>query len=124
MKNLTTILATTVIGACGVYSSAQADTLLEPPAITVHFEDLNIDDTPGAETLYKRIQAAAAVVCREFGTTRSLVLFGRYAGCVHSAVGAAVARVNRPLLTESAAAHGVAPADIPMPIKTKFARNN
>jgi UrcA family protein len=124
MKNLTTIVATTIIGACGLYSSAQADTLLEPPAVTVHFEDLNIDNARGAATLYKRIQAAAAVVCREFGTTRSMVLFGRYAGCMHSAVGVAVARVNRPRVTEYAAAHGVAPADISMPIKTKFARNN
>jgi UrcA family protein len=122
MKNLTTIVATTIIGACGLYSSAQADTLLEPPAVTVHFEDLNINNTRDAETLYKRIQAAAAVVCREFGTTRSMVLFGRYASCMHSAVGVAVARVNRPLVTEYAAAHGVAPVD--MPIKTKFASNN
>jgi UrcA family protein len=122
MKTLTTIVATTVIGACGLYSSAQADTLLEPPAVTVHFEDLNINNARGAATLYERIQGAAAVVCREFGTTRSMMLFGRYVGCMHSAIGGAVARVNQPLVTEYAAAHGITPPD--SPIKTKFARNN
>jgi UrcA family protein len=122
MKNLTTFVAATVLSSCGVLSSAHADTLLDPPSVTVHFEDLNINNTQGAGTLYKRIRAAAAVVCREFGTTRSMILFGRYAGCVHSAVGVAVARVNHPLVTEYAAAHGTAPID--MPIKTKFARNN
>lgn len=123
MKNLTTLVAATVISACGLYSTAQADTLLDPPAVTVHFDDLDINNTHGAETLYKRIQAAAVSVCRELGTTRSMVLFGRYAGCMHSAISGAVARINQPLVTEYAAIRGNAPADLSMPIKTKFARN-
>ena len=122
MKNLTTFVAATVISACGLYTSARADTLLEPPTVTVHFEDLDINSTPGAAALYKRIQGAAAFVCNDLGSSRSLVYLGRYKTCVHGAVSVAVARINRPAMTEYAVARGVVPPA--MPIKGKFARNN
>ena len=121
MKNLTT-LAVTVIAAWGVCASVWADTILEPRSVTVHFEDLDINSAPGAVTLYNRIRSAAAFVCNDLGTSRSLVYLGRYKTCVHGAVSVAVARINRPAVTEYAAARGTVPAD--MPIKGKFARNN
>ena len=119
MKNLTTLAA---IAACGLGTSVWADTILEPRSVTVHFEDLDINSTPGVATLYKRIGAAAAFVCNDLGTSRSLVYLGRYKTCVHGAVSVAVARINRAAVTEYAAARGVVPPD--MPIKGKFARNN
>ena len=121
MKNLTTLAAMTV-AACGLCTSVWADTILEPRSITVHFEDLDINSTPGVATLYKRIGAAAASVCHDLATSRSLVYLGRYHTCVHGAVSVAVTRINRPAVTEYAAARGIVPAD--MPIKGKFARNN
>jgi UrcA family protein len=121
MKNLTTF-AVTVIAAWGVCASVWADTILEPRSVTVHFEDLDINSTPGVTALYKRIGAAAAFVCNDLGTSRSLAYLARYKTCVHGAVSGAVARINRPAVTEYAAARGVVPAD--MPIKGKFARNN
>ena len=121
MKSLTT-LAATAIAACGVCTSVWADSILEPRSVTVHFEDLDINNTPGAAALYQRIRAAAAFVCNDLGTSRSLAYLGRYKTCVHGAVSGAVARINRPAVTEYAAARGTVPAD--MPIKNKFARNN
>jgi UrcA family protein len=120
MKNLTT-LAASVIAAWGVCTSVWADTILEPRSVTVHFEDLDINSTPGVATLYKRIRSAAAFVCNDLGTSRSLVYLGRYKTCVHGAVSVAVARINRAAVTEYAAARGIVPPD--MPIKGKFARN-
>ena len=52
MKNLTT-LAATILASWGVCTSVWADTLLEPRSVTVHFEDLDINSTPGVATLYK-----------------------------------------------------------------------
>jgi UrcA family protein len=119
MKSLTTLAA---IAACGLCTSVWADTILEPRSVTVHFEDLDINSAPGAVTLYNRIRAAAAFVCNDLGTSRSLAYLGRYKTCVHGAVSGAVARVNRPAVTEYAVARGTAPADLP--IRGKFARNN
>lgn len=121
MKNLTT-LAASILAAWGVCTSVWADTLLEPRSVTVHFEDLDINSTPGVATLYKRIRSAAAFVCNDLGTSRSLVYLGRYKTCVHGAVSVAVARINRTPVTEYAAAQGIVPDN--MPIKGKFARNN
>ena len=121
MKSLTT-LAATVIASWGVCASVWADTILEARSVTVHFEDLDINSTPGAAALYKRIQGAAAFVCNDLGSSRSLVYLGRYKTCVHGAVSVAVARINRPAMTEYAVARGVVPPA--MPIKGKFARNN
>ena len=119
MKSLTTLAA---IAACGLCTSVWADSILEPRSVTVHFEDLDINSTPGAAVLYKRIRSAAAFVCNDLGTSRSLAYLARYKTCVHGAVGGAVARVNRPAVTEYAVARGTVPADLP--IRGKFVRNN
>jgi UrcA family protein len=121
MKNLTT-LAATAIAACGLCTSVWADSILEPRSVTVHFDDLDINSMPGVATLYKRIRSAAVFVCNDLGTSRSLVYLGRYKTCVNGAVSVAVARINRPAVTEYAAARGILP--VGMPIKGKFARNN
>ena len=121
MKNLTILAATTLI-ACASGTSAWADSNLEPHSITVHYEDLNTDSPRGAAMLYQRIRIAAETVCGNLGSTRSLILLSRYAGCVHGAIGAAVASINRPAVTEYGAARGVVPADTQ--VQGRFARNN
>jgi UrcA family protein len=122
VKNLTTLVATTTLAACSVCTFALADTSLEPRSVTVHYEDLNTNNSYGAATLYKRIHAAAVTVCSDIGPSRTLTLLGSYASCVHGAISVAIARVNRPAVTEYAASRGIVPAV--MPIKDKFARNN
>jgi UrcA family protein len=125
MKSLTaraTILAATTLAAYGSCPSAWADSNLEPHSITVHYEDLNANSPRGAAMLYTRIKIAAETVCGDLGSSRSLVLLSRYAVCVHGAIGAAVAFVNSPTVTEYAAARGIVPAE--SQAKGRLARNN
>ncbi len=122
MKKLTLLVAATLIADYGLSASAWADTILEPRSLVVHFEDLNINDTLGAATLYKRIHGAAELVCNDMESALARALTGRYKKCVQGAVSVAVARVNHPVVTEYAATRGIVPADLP--IKGKFARNN
>ena len=125
MKRLTAhagIVAATALTAYGSCTSAWADSSLEPHSITVHFEDLNTNSPRGAAMLYTRIRIAAETVCGDLGSSRSLVLLSRYADCVQGAIGAAVASVNRPAVTEYAAARGIVPADFQG--KGGFVRNN
>jgi UrcA family protein len=121
MQNLTTFAAT-ALTAFAWCTSAWPDTNLEPRSVTVHYEDLNTNSAQGAAVLYQRIRSAAETVCDNLGSRRSLALQSRYADCVHGAISVAVAKVNRPAVTEYAAARGITPAD-PL-IKGKFARNN
>jgi UrcA family protein len=121
MKNLK-ILAATAVVAFASGTSAWADSNLEVQSITVHYGDLNPNNSQGAAMLYQRIKIAAETVCGDLGPARSLVLLSRYGSCVHGAIGAAVAYVNRPAVTEYAAARGIVPADTQL--KGRFARNN
>ena len=121
MKSLTTCAAT-ALAAYISCTSAWADTNLEPRSVTVHYEDLNPNSPRGAAILYQRIKSAAETVCSDLGSRRSLALMSRYAGCVHGAIGVALAQVNRPAVTDYAAARGIVPADPLM--KSKFARND
>jgi UrcA family protein len=120
MKSLTACAATALTAYISC-TSAWADTNLEPRSVTVHFEDLDTNSARGAAILYQRIKNAAETVCSDLGSSRSLALLSRYAGCVHGAIGVAVTKVNRPAVTEYAAARGVLPDP---QIKGKLARNN
>jgi UrcA family protein len=98
-----------------------ADTSSTPRSVTVHFEDLNINNTRGAVQLYQRIAHAAKDVCGDPAPQRSLKFSSLYAICVREAIGEAVARVNHPSVTEYAAARGIVPAQVTA--KVKLARN-
>jgi UrcA family protein len=65
----------------------------------VQFADLDLSKMAGAITLYGRLQQAARVVCRPL-ESRELAGFIEYRACLNQAVTRAVARVNRPLLSE------------------------
>jgi len=103
MKKPTLILAATLAACLSTFASAQS---VNPPTVTVHFEDLDSASTAGAAALYHRIRGAAETVCRALDPGRSLELLPAYANCVHVAVSDAIAKVNRPALTAYAAAHG------------------
>ena len=125
MKNPITLLTLSAVVATtlaidGLSTMARADSSLEPRSVLVHFEDLDPNSTRGAELLYNRIKVAAETVCGDLTPLRSLALSARYASCVRSALGDAITKINRPLVTEYAVARGVVPSEAP--IKVKVAR--
>lgn len=108
-----------------LYSCAPiwANTAESPRSITVHFEDLNINNARGAARLYRRIESAAQDVCGgNLASQRWLALSSRYATCVRDAITTAIARVDRPAVTQYAIARGIVPAQAPT--RVKFASND
>jgi UrcA family protein len=66
--------------------------------VDVHFADLDLTRTDGAAVLYQRLQGAARTVCASLDA-RDVASQMRFRGCVETAIGSAVAKVDRPLLT-------------------------
>ena len=122
MKSLKALIPATALATLYSCAPVWADTLQEPRSVTVHFEDLNINNARGAAVLYQRIRYAAQDVCGNLPQQRSLAIASRYATCVREAIAGAVARVNRPAVTEYAVARGIVPAQAP--IKVKLAGND
>jgi UrcA family protein len=110
MNKSIVLVAVAAFITCSV-SIAKADSSFEPRSITVHFADLNTANSQGAATLYRRLQSAAASVCRDPEPSKQLARVWAYTDCVHTAMSNAVAKVNRPALTAYAAAHGIATGD-------------
>jgi UrcA family protein len=65
---------------------------------TVKFQDLNLQTPAGAETLYKRIHAAAQHVCDTHGD-RSMSAASHERECIAQAEARAVTQVNAPALS-------------------------
>jgi UrcA family protein len=107
MKNLTQIVALTLIAASS-FNIAHADTFGGPRSQTVRFADLDINNSPGAEILYRRLNTAAGNVCRELQPDRSLAMASLYRACVHAALSKALADVGNPAVLAYASAHGTA----------------
>jgi len=83
----------------------------EAPTMTVKYADLDLTRSEGAATLYARLTRAAHVVCGPI-EPQSLdpTLKPRYYACISKAIAEAVAKVDRPALTEYASAKSAAPA--------------
>jgi UrcA family protein len=92
---------TTMIMIFGLGLSSQL-THAAPPQdvhlIDVHFADLDLTRSEGAAVLYQRLEAAAKTVCASLDA-RDLASRIRFQGCVETAIGSAVAKADRPLLT-------------------------
>jgi UrcA family protein len=84
-----------------VYAGTE-DTL---PTITVNYGDLNLANSAGVETLYRRIRTAATKVCRQFDQ-RPLNRRIKWQQCHDGAFGAAVLDVNHPSLSALYAKRG------------------
>jgi len=69
-----------------------------PRTYTVRFADLDISKFEGAKELYARIRHAASVVCKPVESAY-LLQTGQY-DCMSKAITDAVARVDRPLLSQ------------------------
>jgi UrcA family protein len=65
----------------------------------VRFSDLDVSKIEGAKTLYTRLRYAAKVVCEPFESA-SLSGYARHNACMDKAIADAVARVDRPLLSQ------------------------
>jgi UrcA family protein len=101
--NLAKFIATAgffALGSIAIGGQAQAQepaaTSTTTVAYPVGFSDLDVSTMKGAKTLYLRIRFAAETVCESAAT------WGKKEGraCVDKAVDDAVARVNRPLLSQ------------------------
>jgi UrcA family protein len=68
-------------------------------SVKVSFADLNLDTSQGAAALYERIQSAARKVCSPESGERPIERYRDWRACREAAVGNAVAKVNRPLLS-------------------------
>jgi UrcA family protein len=92
-------MTTMMISALGLGSQlADAASPQDPPAVIVRFADLDLSHSQGVTVLYQRLKEAAETVCTS-QNGRDLGSQTRYRMCWHSALGAAVAKVNQPALT-------------------------
>ena len=93
---------TTLIIATGLgFQLANAAPTQAVPSVVVQFADLDLAHRDGAETLYRRLQAAAERVCasRDGRNGTDIGSQTRYKICWQSALATAVAKVDQPALT-------------------------
>jgi UrcA family protein len=103
-------LWTAALAASAAFAGlAQAEDISNSDAhrLTVRYSDLDVSTVAGAAALYQRLQGAAHFVCGEEG--RGLAEQAQWRGCVHSAVGQAVAAVHSPALSAIEAEGGARP---------------
>ena len=84
---------------------AAATTPTDTRSITVDYGDLNLDRQAGIAKLYSRIKGAARRVCDEQSNDQT-VSKQIHRACVKQAVSNAVARIDRPLLSDYVAQLG------------------
>jgi len=92
---------TTTIMIFGLGLSSQLTHAAPPQGthfVDVHFADLDLTRTEGASVLYQRLLGAARTVCASLDA-RDVASQMRFKGCVETAIGSAVAKVDRPALT-------------------------
>ncbi len=94
-SSLRGVIATAIFGflSLGLCVVAAADPSAE--SRTVKFADLDLSNPAGAHVLYRRIRAAAQVVCSYY----FLVTDTDRARCVRDATADAVTKINQPLLS-------------------------
>jgi UrcA family protein len=84
---------------CDALAAPEAPAAGDVSQITVHFGDLNINQTEGATVLYWRIRHAAERVCGEPQLPGSRTVSPDWRRCVAQAIDQAVVSVDRPALT-------------------------
>jgi len=92
---------TIAISIFGLGLSAQLAYATAPQDVhfaEVHFSDLDLTRSEGVSVLYERLHAAATSVCASLDA-RDLASQMRFKDCVQTAIGSAVAKIDRPVLT-------------------------
>jgi UrcA family protein len=77
-------------------ASADPRDVMQTRSEKVNFADLNLNTLAGASALYSRIEGAARSVC---GPDNEPFSHGEFKTCCRTAIAAAIAKVNSPLLT-------------------------
>lgn len=95
MKQSTAWLALVTLASAAA-SANPRDTEETVRSEKVNFADLNVSTLAGVNVLYDRITRAARLVC---APADELAHHTEYAKCCQTAVDAAIAKVNNPLLT-------------------------
>jgi UrcA family protein len=96
------VAATFAFNAVNAYANGVANdrsTTNAQLTYTVRFADLDVSKMEGAKTLYARLRYAAKVVCKPLESAYSWHS-DQYETCMNKAIADAVARVDRPLLSE------------------------
>ena len=106
----TSTLSAFVVAALGVGLAATAGATAartpvdangaETARTTVHYGDLDIHTRQGADELYSRLDMAAGRVCTDI-MEPYVRLTRAYKECRHSAISAAVQKINAPLVTQT-----------------------
>jgi UrcA family protein len=96
MYRLTTTI--TIFGLGLISQLAHADAPRDVHLARVHFADLDLTRTEVAPVLYQRIAGAAKTVCTSL-EGRDLASQMRFQSCVETAIGSAIVKVERPVLT-------------------------
>lgn len=92
-----TLLTTAALAVMTLPLVALADE--KPPQVAVSYADLDLTHRAGTDVLYRRINAAATLVCSSF-QEQALASIGRHKRCVKEAVSSAVAQVKELTATE------------------------
>jgi UrcA family protein len=90
-------IAALALSTCLVAYSASAEP--KAKAQTVSFADLDLSKPAGAQTLYKRIKAAARHVCGPVDNYTFVTPASAFRQCYAKAIADAVAQIDRPSLT-------------------------
>ena len=90
-------IAALAVCTCLVSYSASAEPRVKSEAVS--FADLDLSKAAGAQTLYKRIKAAARHVCGPADRYTYLLPSKAFGKCLETAIADAVAQVDRPSLT-------------------------
>jgi len=96
MYRLTTTI--TMLGLGLISQLAHADAPRDVHLFNVHFADLDLTRNEGAAVLYQRLADAAKTVCTSLDG-RDVASQMRFKSCVDTAIGSAIAKVDRPVLT-------------------------
>jgi UrcA family protein len=90
--------ATALLLAAG--GAGAADRTATSADIAVKFSEVQLTSQAGAESLYKKLRAAARSVCDDnAGGHRTLEVRARDQKCVNQVLADAVRRINQPMLT-------------------------
>jgi UrcA family protein len=93
-------LATVLLASAASFTSAAPlEKFDAAPSVKVHFGDLDLTKPAGVDTLYRRIQQAARMVCRDSASPYEIGRARVFRKCYDTAIDTAVSDVSAPLLT-------------------------
>src|SRR5262245_2301354 len=88
------------IAACiSVLLMAAATPALAQQSRTVHYGELNLDANEGADTLIRRVEQAASIVCGDTTGPQTLREHASVGGCENDTTRAAITEIGHPVVT-------------------------